>query len=445
MRSFFAHKGRMVLSGLAIALSVAFVCGTLVFTDTMNATFTKFFSASVSDVRVQAAEDDRAQHTGRGPVLPVSVVDEVLRADGVAAATGRVSAEGVTVVDASGENLSAAAGGPTFGTDWGAHGARGMELVSGHAPRGAGEAVLDADTAARGAVAVGDTLTLHTLSGTFDVRVSGLAAFEATNPGAAYVLLAEATAGERLLGDPELISWVEVDAAAGVSDEQLKASVAAALGDGFEVTTKAEQEKSLAEELGGALDVIRYAMLGFAGIAVLVGIFLIVNTFSMLVAQRTREIGLLRAIGAGRRQVNRSVLLEALLLGVLGSLLGIAASVGLGRRADAAVDRHGPEAGHLRADAGGHHARGGPAGGGGDHAGRRVPAGAPGTRDPGGRGLRRQRYADDDHGEPRLLHHPHRAGRAAAAGRGVTDPPANMAAAMTLTAAMRFRNMCPRW
>src|SRR5690606_35071032 len=96
-----------------------------------------------------------------------------------------------------------------------------------------------------------------------------------------------------------------------------------------EVKTSDEMARSAAEELGSFLDVIKYVMLGFAGIAVLVGVFLIDNTVSMLIAQRTRALGLLRAIGADRRQVRRSVLTEAVLLGLVGSTLGLAAGVGL--------------------------------------------------------------------------------------------------------------------
>src|SRR6185437_8771439 len=100
-------------------------------------------------------------------------------------------------------------------------------------------------------------------------------------------------------------------------------------GGAYDVKTAEEQAKSSAEELGGFLDVIKYVMLGFAGIAVLVGVFLIVNTFSMLIAQRTRELGLLRALGADRRQVRQSVLTEAVLLGLVGSTLGLAVGIGL--------------------------------------------------------------------------------------------------------------------
>lgn len=115
-----------------------------------------------------------------------------------------------------------------------------------------------------------------------------------------------------------------------MSDPVLERRVSAAIGAGpYDVKTADEQAESSAEALGGFLDVIKYVMLGFAGIAVLVGVFLIVNTFSMLIAQRTRELGLLRALGADRRQVRRSVLTEAVLLGVVGSTVGLAAGIGL--------------------------------------------------------------------------------------------------------------------
>ena len=117
--------------------------------------------------------------------------------------------------------------------------------------------------------------------------------------------------------------------AKGVTDDRLKADVRAAIGANYTIDTAAETKQKDKDDLGGFLDFMKYAMLGFAGIAVLVGIFLIVNTFSMLVAQRTREIGLMRAIGSSRRQINRSVLVEAVLLGVVGSVAGIGAGIGL--------------------------------------------------------------------------------------------------------------------
>ncbi|MDT0341696.1 ABC transporter permease [Streptomyces litchfieldiae] len=329
LRSFLSHKGRMLLSGIAIVLSVAFVCGTLVFTDTLNTTFDKFFSSTASDVTVGPEEEENAQDTGREGMIPASVVDRVRAVEGVESAEGVVINTQLTVVDEAGDSVGSSNGAPTIGADWGPDIQRSMELTEGTEPRGAGEALLDADTAERADIAIGDELKIITVSGTHMVTVTGYAAFTTTNPGAPYVLLEPAAAREALLGAADVISSVHVQAADGVGEEELRDRIVAGLGGGFEVETRAENEEAMNEDVGGFLDVMRYAMLGFAGIAVLVGIFLIVNTFSMLVAQRTREIGLMRAIGSSRRQVNRSVLIEALLLGFLGSVAGVGAGIGL--------------------------------------------------------------------------------------------------------------------
>jgi putative ABC transport system permease protein len=329
LRSFFSHKGRMLLSGIAIVLSVAFVCGTLVFSDTLNSTFDKFFSAISSDVTVAPEEEENANDTGRPLTMPASEVERLAGVEGVEAAHGVVVTDDITLTSPDGESVDAP--GPTIGTGWDAVAQRTLELSEGSEPSGSGEALIDADTAERDGIAIGDEIEVTTASGGgFPVTVTGLAAFQGTNPGATYLLMAPDAARAELLGAPDVVSEVHLDAAEGVSDAELKRSVGAALdGGGYAVETQAESAQSMNEEVSGFLDVTRYAMLGFAGVAVLVGIFLIVNTFSMLVAQRTREIGLMRAIGASRRQTGRTVLLEALLLGVIGSVLGVGAGIGL--------------------------------------------------------------------------------------------------------------------
>ncbi|WP_049563976.1 ABC transporter permease [Streptomyces sp. SBT349] len=329
LRSFLSHKGRMLLSGVAIVLSVAFVCGTLVFTDTLNTTFDKFFGSTSADVTVGPPEEEDAQETGRAETLPASLVEEVRAVEGVASAEGVVFDTSITVVDGEGESVSSSNGAPTIGTGWGPDMQRSMDLASGREPGGPGEALLDVDTAERADVAIGDELRIISVTGTHEVTVTGLAAFRTTNPGAPHILLEPEAARTALLGSPDLITGVNAMAVDGVADAELGERIAAGIGADHDIDTRADNEAAMQDDVGGFLDVMRYAMLGFAGIAVLVGIFLIVNTFSMLVAQRTREIGLMRAVGASRRQVNRSVLTEALLLGVVGSVVGVGAGVGL--------------------------------------------------------------------------------------------------------------------
>lgn len=333
MRNFFAHKGRMALSAVAVMLSVAFVCGTLVFTDTMNTTFDKLFAATSADVTVspKTAKVTDTPENGKPDSLPASVIAQVEKADGVKKAEGAVSSMSITVVDSHNKNMGSDTGAPTLAGNWTSNELRSMEITSGHAPRGPTEVMVDADTADKHDLKIGDELRTIAVTGDIKARISGIATFKVTNPGAAIVYLDTATAQQKLLGSPDVFTQISITAEPGVSDAQLKQSVTAAL-DGsaaYKVQTQKEAAESNQDSMGDFLDVMKYAMLGFAGIAFLVGIFLIVNTFSMLVAQRTREIGLMRAIGSSRKQVNRSVLLEAVLLGIVGSILGVAAGVGL--------------------------------------------------------------------------------------------------------------------
>ncbi|MFF6827976.1 FtsX-like permease family protein [Streptomyces longwoodensis] len=333
MRNFFAHKGRMALSAVAVLLSVAFVCGTLVFTDTMNTTFDKLFAATSSDVTVSAKDasdtGETTSDTGRPPVIPAAALGKVRSAQGVKAAEGTVFSTSVTVVDADKDSLSPSSGAPTIVGSWNANDARTMKITSGAAPHGSGQVMVDEDTADKHHLGLGDEIGVISALGTHTAKISGIAAFQVTNPGAAIFYLDTPTAQRTLVGATDVFTNVNVTAAAGVSDAQLKKNVAAALGGAYKVQTAKETADANQASVGDFLNVMKYAMLGFAGIAFLVGIFLIINTFSMLVAQRTREIGLMRAIGSSRKQVNRSVLVEALLLGVVGSVLGVGAGVGI--------------------------------------------------------------------------------------------------------------------
>ncbi|QIY71533.1 FtsX-like permease family protein [Streptomyces sp. RLB1-33] len=332
MRNFFAHKGRMALSAVAVLLSVAFVCGTLVFTDTMNTTFDKLFAATSSDVTVspKAAKTDSTPQNGRPDSLPASVLERTKKTEGVKYAEGAVSSMNVTVVNSANKNMGSSTGAPTIAGNWTRNDLRSMEITSGRAPRGPTETMVDADTADKHHLKLGDELRTIAVTGDFKARIVGIATFKVTNPGAAVVYFDTATAQRELLGTTGRFTHINLSAATGVANDTLKQNVISSIGAGaYKVQTQKEYADENRSGVGSFMDVIKYAMLGFAGIAFLVGIFLIINTFSMLVAQRTREIGLMRAIGSSRKQVNRSVLVEATLLGVFGSILGVGAGVGL--------------------------------------------------------------------------------------------------------------------
>ena len=331
MRNFFAHKGRMALSAVAVLLSVAFVCGTLVFTDTMNTTFDKLFAATSSDVTVlpKAAKSDDTPQNGKPESLPASVLEQAKKAQGVKSAEGAVSSMNVTVVNSDNKNMGSSNGAPTIAGNWTKNDLRSMEITKGHAPRGPTEVMVDSDTADKHHLKMGDELRTIAVTGDFKARIVGIAAFKVTNPGAAVVYFDTATSQRELLGATGRFTQINLAAATGVSDTQLKQNVSQTLTGSYKIQTQKENADENRKGVGQFMNVIKYAMLGFAGIAFLVGIFLIINTFSMLVAQRTREIGLMRAIGSSRKQINRSVLVEATLLGVIGSILGVGAGVGI--------------------------------------------------------------------------------------------------------------------
>ncbi|MCD0481792.1 ABC transporter permease [Streptacidiphilus sp. ASG 303] len=334
LRNLLAHKGRVALSLVAVVLSVSFVSGTLVFADTATATFDRLFASTAADVSVSpkgaGSDDDRQYGGARAATLPDSVVRRVAAQPGVRSAAGDVSVQDATVVDpATGKAIGPTGGAPTIAGNWYETPNPALRITSGRVPHGPGEAVLDADTAGKAGLGTGDALRVVTPFGDHRLTISGVATFTTTNPGAALVFFDTPTAQRYLLGRTGVFTSVAAYGDGSRSDDRVKAEVTAELGPSYTVRTAAESAAQAKVGVGGFLDFMKYAMLGFAGISLLVGAFLIVNTFSMLVAQRTREIGLLRAVGGSRAQVNRSVLAEALLLGLLGSTLGLAAGLGL--------------------------------------------------------------------------------------------------------------------
>ncbi|BAJ28763.1 MULTISPECIES: FtsX-like permease family protein [Kitasatospora] len=330
LRSFFAHKWRLLLSLLAVVLSVAFVSGTLVFYNTATSTFDKLFASTASDLSVSKAKDGITDRGGPAeiPTVPAGTVAKVAAEPGVKAAIGQVMTSTATLVDpATNKVIGPTTGAPTLTGNWTDGPRNSVDITSGHAPQGADQVVLDADTAKKAKLGLGAKVRVIT-DANHDFTIAGIATFRTTNPGAALVFMDTPTAQQVLLGTGAYTS-VEVFGDGTRTDEQLKAAALADLGGGFQARTADEQQQENASDVGSFLDFMKYAMLGFAVLAAGVGGFLIVNTFSMLVTQRTREIGLLRAIGGSRSQVNRSVLTEGLILGVLGSTLGLGAGLGL--------------------------------------------------------------------------------------------------------------------
>ncbi|MFI1577008.1 ABC transporter permease [Embleya sp. NPDC020630] len=332
LRSFLAHKARMVLSALAILLSVAFVAGTLMFTDTISKTFHDLSRTAAADVTVKPKKEfreDRLGKSGQQPTVPDSIVAAARSVPGVADAHPDITVTNVIVIDGKGKKVGLTSDPQVQAADWFPTKQSPVVLERGKAPQGPGEVILDSDSADHNKVRLGDKVHVVAAPGAFDATVVGLADFKTINPGTTMLFLDGAAARDRLLGKPGMVTSVSLTAEPGVDQKELKARVAAKLGGDVDVRTRAEEADASSADLGQALDVVKYALLGFAGVSLLVGTFLIFNTFSMLVAQRTRELGLMRAIGASRADVNRSVLVEATLLAVVGSTLGLLGGLGL--------------------------------------------------------------------------------------------------------------------
>lgn len=333
-RSLLGRKVRLLMSTFAIVLGVAFVTGTFIFTDTLNKSFTAIFDNSVGDVvvRPEGAADAGDRETTL--TLPASLVRRLSTVPGAARADGNVVTSGLFVIGTN-DRVIGGQGAPGFGlnvTDApAAHGVERLQVVTGRSPVGEDEVALDAATVRRAGYRVGDTVTLVSAGrqALLRPRLVGIADYPdgGSLNGASAALFDTRTAQQLFLQGRRSFNDAWVTAEPGVGQAELRDRVARVLPAGFEALTGDRAADESASDLLDAISFLTVFLLVFAGIALVVGCFLIVNTFSMLVAQRSRELALLRALGASRRQVTRSVLFEALVVGLLGSGLGLGLGV----------------------------------------------------------------------------------------------------------------------
>ncbi|GAW50745.1 MULTISPECIES: ABC transporter permease [unclassified Nocardioides] len=343
LKSLLGRKVRLVMSTFAIVLGVAFVAGSLIFSDTLSRSFTALFASTVGDVVVRPVGGTTADGAPSTVTIPAGVLDDLREVPGAARVDGNVTAFGVFVVSADGKVVSGF-GPPAIGGNWSdapaGHGLEGLAITSGHEPHGPDEVVFDERTAERAGYEVGDRVdiipsTAAALSegGGLPTHLTptlvGVAGFPSGGSlnGATYAAFDTPTAQKLFLGGQDAYTDVWVTAADGVSQAQLRDDVAPLLPDGVEAVTGDDAADEAATDLLQAISFITTFLLIFAGISLVVGAFLIVNTFSILVAQRSRELALLRALGASKRQVLWSVQLEAFVLGLLGATLGLGLGV----------------------------------------------------------------------------------------------------------------------
>ncbi|MGH8893507.1 MAG: ABC transporter permease [Actinomycetes bacterium] len=335
LRGLRSHKRRLVSTVVAVMLGVAFMAGSMVFTDTMRATLAGVFENAERDTdAVVRGESTIEAWTGtlRKP-LPDSVANEVAAVPGVAGVAARV--EGYAqVVRSNGEAVDdLMTGAMPTGAAWtDVDALNPFDLVTGRGPASADEIVIDRSLADEADLAVGDRTSVLTAGGPEKVRVVGVATFgDADNRAGNRTVLFTLDTAQRLLGREGNVDTIAVEAADGVAAGPLARDIEAALGGAADVITGAALTKENQGRSNEDMDFFAIFMRIFAGIALFVGAFIINNTFAILVAQRTRELALLRAIGASARQVRRSVAIEALTVGALASALGLVAGVGVAK------------------------------------------------------------------------------------------------------------------
>ncbi|MFI9639479.1 ABC transporter permease [Micromonospora sp. NPDC051925] len=318
----FSRWQRLVLSGLAVVLGVMFVSGALVLTATLGGSYTDTARRAHAGTDVAVSSADTISAAG----APAALVERLAGVDGVARATGVVSADGARLVDARGKVVPSPDL-PRLGVSWPGQ-AGSVQLRAGRGPQRDDEVAISTMLASAAGVRVGDRVAVLTLRPKQTFTLVGTFAY--ADPEQQVVAFTEPVAQALMLGTPGAFTSVAVTARPGVSPAQLRERITTALGPGYRIRTGEQLARAEAATRGRSLGLTGDLLLGFAGVALLVGAFLILNTFSMLVAQRTRELALLRAVGAGRRQIVGSVLTEAAVVGLGGSVAGLAAGVAVG-------------------------------------------------------------------------------------------------------------------
>ncbi|MEV6386321.1 ABC transporter permease [Streptomyces sp. NPDC051773] len=333
LRNVLSHKARLLMTVLAVMLGVAFVSGTLVFTNTISDALQKSSAKGFDHVDVAIRpgyQPDEGDTVAEQPKLTPEVLKKVERAPGAESAIGVVS--GFTALAGKDGKLIGGGFQSQGGNYWGTDDPRYPLQDGGRAPRGADEVAIDSETAKRAGYEVGDTVRLSVDGPVLTPTVSGIFTTDDGNvaAGGSLTLFDTATAQTLFHMKGEYDS-INVTAAPGTSQGKLQKAVDEVLPKDSAYTTTGQQlADDQATQIAAEMSGLKNALLVFAGIALFVGTFIIANTFTMLVAQRTKELALLRAVGASRRQVTRSVLIEAFVVGAVAAVTGLAAGVGIG-------------------------------------------------------------------------------------------------------------------
>ncbi|MFI5004993.1 MAG: ABC transporter permease [Solirubrobacterales bacterium] len=330
LRGFLQRKLRVLLTGIAIALGVALMAGTYILTDTINHSFAGIFQVANEghDVVITPTQTLGRQTRAQTSPITEATLAQVRRTAGVAEASGSIFTP-ATFLDARGKRLTTG-GAPAFVGSEVPKRFQSFEIVHGRFPLDAQEVAIDEATADRAGLKLGGQMLVAGSAPAKRYTIVGIMRFGGGQSfggaGAAILTLPEA---QRVLGEQGHYDQIDVAAQAGVTPGELRARIRAELPRTVDVRTGAQQAAKESSDLESNLSFLRTFLLVFAYVSLVVGAFIIFNTFSITVAQRTREFGLLRTLGGSRAQMMRSVVYEGLLLGVGGAVLGLLGGIAL--------------------------------------------------------------------------------------------------------------------
>jgi putative ABC transport system permease protein len=329
LRGLATRKLRSALTAIAILLGVAMIAGTFILTDQIRGAFDDIFLKANQGTDVvlshQTAFDSFEQAAGP---IPASILPEVEKVPGVAKAAGQIMATGSLVVDGK---YVESQGGPSIVISTVPEPFNQNEVLEGTLPQQNGTIAVDKGLADREDLKLGDKVQLATKAGLKTVTISGVFKFAASDIGGTTIIETTLDDAQRWFDRVGRYSVIGLSAETGVTPDELARRVKDVVPSDVKVQTGLQNAEDQASDAEDFTSFLRIALLVFAFVAVLVGAFVIFNTFSITVAQRTRELALVRTLGASRRQVRRAVVVEALIIGVIASILGLVAGLGFAK------------------------------------------------------------------------------------------------------------------
>jgi putative ABC transport system permease protein len=337
LKGILGRKFRTVLTALAIVLGVSMISGTYVLTDTINAAFTKVLDSSYKNadavISGKVAFENNNSNTETTPAFSDSVLTEVKQLPDVAAASGAVSdqlklinRDGKVISTGGGEAIATSVDPPNderFNP---------LKLVSGKWPVGNGQIVIDQRTSEKKHFAVGDSIGVAADDGVQNFEISGVAKFaNSASIGASTIAVFDVPTAQQLFHKVGRLDEIQVAGKQEVSPEKLVREIRPLLPEAAKVKTAQAQTQETIDDINQTTGIFQKVLLAFGIIALFVGAFVIANTLSITIAQRVREFATLRTIGGSRRQVLRTVMLEALVVGLMASLLGLFLGLGIAK------------------------------------------------------------------------------------------------------------------